>query len=89
MVKEPSCNVTTVENLVRQHAPDARCVSNVGAELAFVLNKSSSPQFPQLFRALDDQLVAQGLTSYGISVTTMEDVFLRVCSARFACLSFT
>ena len=78
MVKEPSCDVAAISRIVSKNAPDARCVSNVGAELAFVLEKSNLPRFPQLFHELDARIGTQGLTSYGISVTTMEDVFLRV-----------
>ena len=57
----------------------SQCVSDVGAELAFVLPKSNTARFPALFQALDVEKPVLRITGYGISVTTMEDVFLRVC----------
>ena len=56
----------------------SQCVSDVGAELAFVLPKTGLPHFAELFKTLDVDKLNLGITSYGISVTTMEDVFLRV-----------
>ena len=81
MVKEQNCDAAAVSRIVSKYATDARCVSNVGAELAYVLEKGNLPRFPQLFEDLDLHMGALGVTSYGISVTTMEDVFLRVCSS--------
>jgi hypothetical protein len=55
-------------------------VSDVGSELAYVIPKENSGRFAAMFRSLDEQKVSLGITSYGMSVTTLEDVFLRVCS---------
>ncbi len=53
-------------------------MSDVGAELAFVLPFEDLAIFPKLFRLLDEKLPELGLTSYGVGVTTLEDVFLKV-----------
>ena len=60
-------------------------MSNVGAELAFVLPKNEVGKFPPLLNELDANKKALGISSYGVAVTTLEDVFLRV---RFAFMSF-
>ena len=54
-------------------------MSNVGAELAFVLPKNEVGKFPPLLSELDANKKALGISSYGVAVTTLEDVFLRVC----------
>ena len=53
-------------------------MSNVGAELAFILPKSEAPKFPALLQELDANKQQLGISSYGIAITTLEDVFLKV-----------
>ena len=53
-------------------------MSDVGAELAYTIAKENSMSFPAFFSELDAKKANLGVLSYGISVTTLEDVFLRV-----------
>jgi ATP-binding cassette, subfamily A (ABC1), member 3 len=66
--------------LVQAHVPQAEVTSEAGAELAFRLPFASSPAFPALFRALDARRDSGELrvSTYGISVTTLLEVFLRI-----------
>lgn len=50
----------------------------MGAEASFQLPLGATPQFPELFRAFDTKVDTLGVESYGVSVTTMEEVFLKV-----------
>lgn len=50
-------------------------------EASFRLPKESSRAFPALLRALEAQRRQLGVSSYGMSVTTLEEVFLRVSQA--------
>ncbi|KAJ0412877.1 hypothetical protein ATCC90586_002507 [Pythium insidiosum] len=70
-----------IRELVTAHVASARVLSDVGAELAFQLPLEASVQFPALFDALDDGRAALGVRSYGISVTTLEEVFIKVAEA--------
>ena len=56
VVKAADCNVTATSSLVYNHVQDARMVSDVGAELAFVLPSQSSVGFEPLFRELEGKL---------------------------------
>ena len=47
-------------------------------ELSFILPRTSSHQFESLFTALEKRKDELGVVSYGASVTTMEEVFLKV-----------
>jgi ATP-binding cassette subfamily A (ABC1) protein 3 len=49
----------------------------VGAELVLRLPMSASPAFPAMFEALEAGSGALGVASYGIGITTMEEVFLK------------
>ena len=77
MVKEPSCKVSEVENTITRFVPDAKLESNISAELSYVLPHESSANFEQLFTELEEKKKSLGIASFGASVTTMEEVFLR------------
>jgi ATP-binding cassette subfamily A (ABC1) protein 3 len=53
-------------------------LSNAAGEISFRLPFSQAKNFPALFRQLDERMAEWGMESYGISVTTLEEVFLRV-----------
>ena len=78
MVKDDSCDPSLVENVVKSVVPQAEQVTNVAAELSYILPSSSTPSFPELFDKLEADKVMLGIRSFGISVTTMEEVFMKV-----------
>uniref|UniRef100_A0A8C9EZ84 ATP binding cassette subfamily A member 3 n=1 Tax=Pavo cristatus TaxID=9049 RepID=A0A8C9EZ84_PAVCR len=78
MVKEPYCNLGEISRLICQYVPNATMESNAGAELSFILPKESTHRFEALFTELELKREELGIASYGASVTTMEEVFLRV-----------
>ena len=53
VVKEPGCVSHNVEQLVTSYVPDAKQVTDVGAELSFILPTSATTKFPDLFDSLD------------------------------------
>ncbi|XP_015346371.1 phospholipid-transporting ATPase ABCA3 [Marmota marmota marmota] len=78
LVKEPHCNPEGISQLVHHHVPNATLESSVGAELSFILPKESTHRFESLFTKLENKQKELGIASFGASVTTMEEVFLRV-----------
>ncbi|EFB17717.1 hypothetical protein PANDA_016243, partial [Ailuropoda melanoleuca] len=78
LVKEPHCNPEAISRLVQHHVPSATLESRAGAELSFILPKESTHRFESLFTKLEKQQQELGIASFGASVTTMEEVFLRV-----------
>ena len=77
MVKRPDCDVAKVTEIVKDHVPDGVLESNVSAELSFALPHEESHRFEGLFEYLEDNKNSLGILSYGASVTTMEEVFLK------------
>lgn len=67
-----------IRQLVEQYIPDAEILSSVGAEQTFRLPFSASHCFMNLFTELDKAKSRLGIAEYGISVTTLEEVFIRV-----------
>ncbi|XP_069761376.1 phospholipid-transporting ATPase ABCA3 isoform X2 [Narcine bancroftii] len=78
IVKEPHCNVSNITNLIKSFVPGAVQQTNVGAELSFTLPNESIHRFETLFSELERKRETLGIASYGASITTMEEVFLRV-----------
>lgn len=78
IVKNTHCDTAAVTRLVTQYVPYASLESNAGAELSYILPKESTHRFQALFSELEMRREALGISSYGASVTTMEEVFLRV-----------
>jgi ATP-binding cassette subfamily A (ABC1) protein 3 len=70
------CDAGAVLALVREYVPAATLHSNVGAELAIRLPMAAS--LAAMCEALEARSGQLGLASLGISVTTLEEVFLRI-----------
>ena len=68
----------SIMSLVRSHLPGAHITSDVGAELAVMLPSEGSAKFAGLFKELDGKIQSAGFASYGISCTTLEEVFLSI-----------
>jgi len=77
MAKKSTCDTAAVTRVVQSHVAGARLSSDVTAELCYMLPHESKTSFSQLFTELDKNRDALGITSYGASVTTMDEVFIR------------
>ena len=70
-------SVNKITEVICSHVPNAAIENNVGAELSYVLPHESVGNFEKLFTELEHDKDALGIDSYGASVTTMEEVFLK------------
>ena len=78
MVKQPGCVTATVGAVIKQHVPGAVVVSEAGSEIAFQLPLASSVAFGPMLKELDAKRDTIKIADYGMSVTTLEEVFLSV-----------
>ena len=78
VVKEPHCDRMNVDELIHSHVPTAEVESEHAGELSYVLPREMSSHFEQLFTEMELKQKDLGIGSFGISVTTMEEVFLKV-----------
>ena len=67
-----------VTKFIKSFVHESSILSDAGKEISFQLPFSESTKFPKLFSELDVNMQALKLQSYGVSVTTLEEVFLRV-----------
>ncbi|KAM9717085.1 phospholipid-transporting ATPase ABCA1 isoform 2-T3 [Menidia menidia] len=76
----PTADLTAVTQLVRCHVPEAVFLESIGQEITFILPYCGARDgtFATLFQKLDLAMDDLGLTSYGISDTTLEEIFLKV-----------
>ncbi|NXH41285.1 ABCA1 protein, partial [Dicaeum eximium] len=73
-------DVAQLSALIQKLVPGSRLVEDIGHEVLFVLPYSGARDgaFGELFRELDAHLGELGVSSYGISDTTLEEIFLKV-----------
>uniref|UniRef100_A0A8C4TS80 ATP binding cassette subfamily A member 12 n=1 Tax=Falco tinnunculus TaxID=100819 RepID=A0A8C4TS80_FALTI len=76
-----NCDTTAVTTLIQSHLPEAYLKEDIGGELVYVLppfKSTVSGAYQSLLRALDTSLSDLHLGCYGISNTTVEEVFLNL-----------
>uniref|UniRef100_A0A3P9LUM4 P-type phospholipid transporter n=1 Tax=Oryzias latipes TaxID=8090 RepID=A0A3P9LUM4_ORYLA len=68
-------NIESIMALVHHHVPQARLIEAIGQELTFLLpNQNFQPRaYASLFRELEETLVDIGLSSFGVSDTSLEE----------------
>ena len=74
------CNDTAVTALVHKYIPQAVLLSSAGGELAFQLPLSNKGAFAHLFQEVELKKEELHIGGYGVSMTTLEEVFLRLAS---------
>ncbi|XP_078536724.1 glucosylceramide transporter ABCA12 [Lissotriton helveticus] len=75
------CNTEAVTALIQSHIPEAYLKEDIGEELVYILppfNAGISAAYLSLLRALDTGLDGLHIGCYGISDTTVEEVFLKL-----------
>ncbi|NXH91899.1 ABCAA protein, partial [Edolisoma coerulescens] len=72
-----SCDLENVRSLVKGYIPNATFSGHSQYELRYKLPLENVNKFPDLFSGLDS-CSKQGIINYGVSMTTLEDVFLRL-----------
>ena len=72
--------VDNLKALIRRHIEGAALVSSTGVEISFRLPAcpDTYASFEKLCKELDANLDKLGVSSYGLSDTTLEEVFLKV-----------
>ncbi|XP_071968889.1 ABC-type organic anion transporter ABCA8-like isoform X1 [Engystomops pustulosus] len=77
MQVSPSCNPDAITSIIQEHVSSAKLSTRNVEDLTFTLPFDKMDSFPDLFSHLD-QRVGQDIMSYGVSITTLDDVFLKL-----------
>jgi ATP-binding cassette, subfamily A (ABC1), member 3 len=67
-----------LKQIVTSYVSEAKLLSDVGSELSYQLPLGSSSQFTPMFQQLDDQMEKGSISCYGVSITTLDEVFMLV-----------
>uniref|UniRef100_A0A5F9D033 ABC transporter domain-containing protein n=1 Tax=Oryctolagus cuniculus TaxID=9986 RepID=A0A5F9D033_RABIT len=86
LLKTPRCNTEALSHLMYHHIPNAVLESSAGEEVIFILPRESVHRFESLFNDLELKQAELGIASFGASVTTMEDVFIRSVLGDSSCV---
>ena len=79
--KHAADNISDIGTIIQKHVSEVEPLSSVGTEQSFRLPFSSSNQFESMFKEIDTMKDLLGIIEYGISVTTLEEVFVRADAA--------
>ncbi|XP_038957100.1 phospholipid-transporting ATPase ABCA3-like isoform X3 [Rattus norvegicus] len=78
IVKTPDSDDGKISQLIKNYIPTAEMETNVAAELSFILPKEHTHRFAELFTDLEERQEELGISGFGVSMTTMDEVFFKV-----------
>ncbi|XP_014681850.1 PREDICTED: ATP-binding cassette sub-family A member 8-A-like [Priapulus caudatus] len=80
VTSQPSCerDRSRIVAALRQHVPLGQQARAHGMELSYILPLNDISSFAALFEQLETDKEELGVASYGIAMTTLEEVFLRL-----------
>jgi ATP-binding cassette subfamily A (ABC1) protein 3 len=67
-----------LQDIVSGSVPNATLLTNVGTEMSFQLPLGASSSFTPMFEQLDAEVEKGGIVTYGVGITTLDEVFLLV-----------
>ena len=79
-VKTEKCRTVALEKLLKKYVSNLVPESDIGSELSYQLSEKYIHNFPKMLMALEEHQIKLGVSSYGLSLTTLEEVFMRVGS---------
>ncbi len=78
MDKKDQVGTDRITQFIQVHVPNIVLERQSAAELVYKIKRTDeSKQIERLINALDQEKGNLGINSYGLSMTTIEDVFLR------------
>ena len=75
--RDELCNTEQVTRFLQQHIQDVALERESSSELVFGIKRGAARQLTSLITALDEQCSTLAINGYGISMTTIEEVFLK------------
>ncbi|CAJ0967345.1 unnamed protein product [Ranitomeya imitator] len=73
----PSCDPEQMTSIIRQHIPRAQLSVQNEEQLTYMLPFENMDSFSDLFAHLDRR-VGEDVVTYGVSMTTLDDVFIKL-----------
>lgn len=67
-----------ITEVIQKHVATGQLEDDISKELKYILPNEEIENFEGLFRELEDNKIEYGIESFGVSLTSLEDVFLKV-----------
>jgi len=77
IVKGENCKVDAITDLLNKKIGNIVLEQNVGAELSYSLPEEKATTFGAVFTEIEKKKQELGIGSYGASITTMEEIFIK------------
>nr|XP_042913769.1 phospholipid-transporting ATPase ABCA3-like [Parasteatoda tepidariorum] len=77
MVKNPDFKVEQINDMLTRYLPEIKVTKELENEITYNLPSNSGVVLGEMFEELENGKEKLGVNSCGITVTTMEDVFLK------------
>lgn len=77
MDKQDQSSTAQITQFIQQYVSNVILERESAAELVYGIQRGESAKVQNLINALDKEKQTVGINSYGLSMTTIEDVFLR------------
>ena len=71
-----------IEALIKSCIPSSNLLQEVSSELIFQLPLSEVDNFQKLFAKIDENLFKLQIENYGVSITTLEEVFIKTSKRK-------
>lgn len=72
-----TANKDSIIDVIQEHVAETKLLASTNNEMTFSLPENQSDKFELLFSTLDQNKTEFGVENFGISVSTIEEVFLR------------
>lgn len=77
-VKTDTCDPQKVTELLSVHIPDIHIETDIGSELTYLLKENYISSFKNVLEDFENNSKDLGISSFGVTLTTLEEVFLKV-----------
>ena len=74
----PDQDSRAIVDTIRKYVPNCEILTDVATDLAVQVSMEHVSKFPALFNEIDEKKSVLRYVEYGISITTLEEVFLNV-----------
>jgi len=80
IVQDEHCDIKAITSILSKYVPDIRVATNIGSELSYHLPEDKVTAFEQMLGEIESNIKDLGILSYGVSLSTMENVFVKYVS---------
>jgi len=67
-----------IEKFIKKSLPEAIMMQDLSTEIHYQIPGRASSKFKDFFNSLDSSLTKLNIGSYGVTVTTLEQIFLKI-----------